>query len=85
MPRGIQTLSQDGINWIWFIEVDWQGHGRGEVTILRHWREHKGESTTKASGPFQIIEDMKRTVCAVEINGMAVAVKNREFIFSYPK
>lgn len=84
MPRGKQILESDGMNWTWYCEIDWQGTGRGEATILRLWREHKGESVTEGTGRYCLIEDSQRVVCAIEINGMTVAVKNREMIWNYP-
>jgi hypothetical protein len=86
VDRGRSILNGGGINWTWYCEIDWQGSGRGQVEILRHWRMHNERDTNHPviSGSFQLIEDDNRTVVAILIDNFAVAVSNRKYIFDYP-
>ncbi len=49
------TARANGINWTWFLTYEpLPGH---KIRILRHWREHHGESKTTDDGhTFQILE-----------------------------
>jgi hypothetical protein len=73
-----------GINWIWYLKYTQAEDG--SVTILDHFRCHKGDGGhPDANDRYRLTEDAKRIVTHVSINGEVYPVSNPAYVFSYGK
>ena len=83
----IKTYHEHGINWMWYLRVE--HHNDQTVTILAHYRVHKGdEGHPKTFDEYSLIEDKDRIVQKVRIGQFGKGyiefdVRNKQHIFSY--
>jgi hypothetical protein len=84
-----QVYESYGINWMWYLEVE-VDEDEKEVTILNHYRVHKGDSGhPECVGRYSLKENDQRTVTGVylEKNGsdarLLYGVTNPKHVFDY--
>ena len=68
-----ETFSSSGINWKWFLTVEYSD---GWVKILRHWLIHNSEKQPITLGGFYINEGENRIAQTVELYHREVNSKN---------
>jgi hypothetical protein len=79
-----RTYYDNGINWIWYLEVDLNPDNT--VTIIKHYRIHKyeGDKHPVATLSYRLEETEDRTVTRVKIGAEEWRiVTNPKYIFDY--
>lgn len=96
-PNKTQTFYSSGINWVWYLTIEFIGKSR--CRIIRHWNIHQcATDHPKADFTFRMIEDSKpipggwttRNAVAVRLwrksdgeAGKRLRVVNPGYVFGY--
>ena len=86
----IRTVGDGGINWNWYLCADFNGKDMtAHIFYYDRWHkyEDRGSNHPKAEwlngGRINLVEDEKRTVHQIKLDGVVYQVTNPAYVFSY--
>ena len=88
----IRTIGEGGINWNWYLCADFNVEDKTcHIFYYDRWHKYedrgskhpKAEWIRQAYRPFEILEDNKRNVYGIKLEGIEYIVLNSANVFSY--